>query len=156
MLTDKTVEMVSNYVKHFEELNFTDHSVYDEWISLAYGPKWNCKSGLSKEEQDRIEVLLSEVKSFNHCGEERYEVVFSFIKFLFSNPKYRWDETDEQWYSDFKKHYIDGEPQEAWIDVPNNELDFFEVHMKIETFNKILPIRLRLLREYLGGFDTLN
>ena len=99
---------------------------------------------------------MSEVKSFNDCGEERYEVVLSFIKFLFSNPKYRWDEMDEQWYSDFKKHYIDGKPKEVWIDVTNNELQFVETHLKVETFNKLLPIRLRLLREWLEGFETLH
>ena len=168
ILTDEIVKLVSNYKSYFEDPNYEGPSVLDEWELIEYWSQSNKENSLSDDELNRLENLLSEVKSFSHMGEQRFEEVLSFINFIHTNPIHHWRGIDEEIYNDMKRHFIDGEPKEQiWIceccgdpiDVDisvDDEIRFYETHHKIETYDKLLPLKIRKLREYLNTFKTLH
>lgn len=168
ILTDEIVELVSNYKSYLEDSNYEGLSILDEWKLIEYWSQSNEENSLSDDELIQLKNLLSEVKSFSHMGEQRFEEVLTFIDFIYTNPIHHWRGDDEKVYNQMKRYFIDGEPKEQiWvceccgdpIDVHisvDDEISFYEIHHNIETYDKLLPLKIRKLREYLNTFKPLH
>jgi len=159
MLTEKTIRMVTDFNYEYPNLHqhkFKDYDNYDLWFEENYFVHNKKRDLLTKEEKEKIEILLSKKQN-----PKDFEVVSNFVQFVLRHPIEGWDTKDnlihylsEQYYfygntkdKINKRDITEDEHLYKWITSTKGRISFFEDHYKIEKFDKLYPLYVQSLKD---------